>query len=78
MPSVWANNTLKLTVGGSRERLLGYYLDTAAGHIRAVPGSAVPDAFAERDEALAWLDASAPMIRPGFRRNWRSATCRWT
>jgi tetratricopeptide (TPR) repeat protein len=44
----------------ARDRLLGYYLDTAnaAGHhLQALPGTTAPDAFTGRDDALAWLDA---------------------
>ena len=44
----------------ARDRLLGYYLDTADAaddHLRALPGMAVPDEFTGRDGALAWLDA---------------------
>ena len=44
----------------ARDRLLGYYLDTADasdGHLRALPGMAVPGRFTGRDAALAWLDA---------------------
>ena len=44
----------------ARDRLLGYYLRTAEAanaHLRALPGTAVPDTFTGRDDALAWLDA---------------------
>ena len=44
----------------ARDRLLGYYLDTADasdGHLRALPGMAVPGQFTGRDDALGWLDA---------------------
>jgi len=44
----------------ARDRLLGYYLDTADaadGHLRALPGMAVPERFTGRDDALGWLDA---------------------
>jgi tetratricopeptide (TPR) repeat protein len=43
-----------------RDRLLSYYLDMAdaAGeHLRALPGMDVPSVFADREGALAWLDA---------------------
>lgn len=44
----------------ARDRVLGYYLDTAeAAHaqLRALPGTAVPEAFPGQDAAVAWLDA---------------------
>ncbi len=44
----------------ARDRLLGYYLDTADAaddHLRALPGMVVPERFTGRDAALAWLDA---------------------
>jgi tetratricopeptide (TPR) repeat protein len=43
----------------AHDRLLGYYVDTtraADTHVRALPGTPVPERFAGRDEALAWLD----------------------
>jgi tetratricopeptide (TPR) repeat protein len=43
----------------ARDRLLGYYLDTADAaddHLHALPGTAVPERFTGREEALAWLD----------------------
>jgi tetratricopeptide (TPR) repeat protein len=43
----------------ARDRLLGYYLDTARAadaHLRALPGTPVPERFASREKALAWLD----------------------
>jgi tetratricopeptide (TPR) repeat protein len=43
----------------ARDRLLGYYLNTteaADSHLRAPTGTAVPDCFTGRDDALAWLD----------------------
>jgi tetratricopeptide (TPR) repeat protein len=43
----------------ARDRLLGYYLDTANAadaHLRARAGMAVPDAFTGREDALRWLD----------------------
>ncbi len=43
----------------ARDRLLGYYLDMAGaadGHLRALPGMAVPEEFTGRDAALGWLD----------------------
>ncbi len=42
------------------DRLFGYYLNTARAaddHLRALPGTQVPDAFADRASALSWLDA---------------------
>jgi tetratricopeptide (TPR) repeat protein len=47
------------------DRLLGYYLDAAAAadaHLRALPRTPVPDRFAGRAEALAWLDAERPSL----------------
>ena len=44
----------------ARDRLLGWYLDmadAADAHLRALPGTAVPDEFTDQDGALAWLDA---------------------
>ncbi len=44
----------------ARDRLLGYYLttaDAADDHLRALPGTAVPEQFTGRDNALDWLDA---------------------
>jgi tetratricopeptide (TPR) repeat protein len=41
------------------DRLLGHYLtnaSAAADHLRALPGVEVPNLFAGRDSALAWLD----------------------
>jgi tetratricopeptide (TPR) repeat protein len=46
--------------GQARDRLLEYYLRTASAadlHVRALPGIAVPRAFADRETALGWLDA---------------------
>ncbi len=42
------------------DRLLGYYFDqadAADNHLRALPGTPVPDAFGDRASALSWLDA---------------------
>ena len=47
------------------DHLLGYYLDTADtadDHLRALPGTAAPDRFTGRDDALAWLDAERPSL----------------
>ena len=44
----------------ARDRLLSHYLrmaDAADGHLRALPGTAVPGEFTGRDDALRWLDA---------------------
>ena len=44
----------------ARDRLLGWYLDMAGaadGHLRALPGTAAPEEFTGREDALAWLDA---------------------
>jgi tetratricopeptide (TPR) repeat protein len=41
------------------DRLLGYFLDrtdAANDHLRALPGTSIPDAFTGREDALAWLD----------------------
>jgi tetratricopeptide (TPR) repeat protein len=49
----------------ARGRLLGYYLDMADAaddHLRALPGTAVPDQFTGREDALAWLDAERPSL----------------
>lgn len=46
-------------------RLLDWFLGTAAAadaHLRALPGAAVPQEFAGREEALAWLDAERPAL----------------
>ncbi len=43
----------------ARDRLLAYYLDTAEAaddHLRALPGTTVPDRFTGREDALGWLD----------------------
>jgi len=43
----------------ARDRLLGWYLTTAAaadGHLRALPGGSRPAQFPGREAALAWLD----------------------
>lgn len=48
----------------ARDRLLGYYLETARAadaHLRP-PGTPVPAVFASRDEALAWLDTQRPSL----------------
>src|SRR5258708_5754011 len=45
----------------ARDRLLGYYLsmaDAADGHLRALPGTAVPEEFTGRDAALAKVRTS--------------------
>ena len=45
--------------GKAIDRLLGHYLtnaSAAADHLRALPGREVPNLFAGRDAALAWLD----------------------
>ena len=47
------------------DRLLRYYLDTANAandHLQALPGSAVPTDFTDREGALAWLDAECPSL----------------
>ena len=47
------------------DRLLEHYRDTAAaadGHLRALPGQAVPERFDGRADALAWLDAERPTL----------------
>jgi len=44
----------------ARDRLLDHYLKgarAAAVHLRALPGMSVPTEFADREDALAWLDA---------------------
>ena len=49
----------------ARDRLLGFYLETAgaaAAHVRALPGTPVPADFTDRDRALAWLDAERPSL----------------
>ncbi|MEV6524942.1 tetratricopeptide repeat protein [Longispora sp. NPDC051575] len=49
----------------AHERLTAYYLttaDAADDHLRALPGQAVPDRFAGRADALAWLDAEHPNL----------------
>jgi hypothetical protein len=46
-------------------RLLEHYRDTACaadGHLRALPGQAVPERFDGRVDALAWLDAERPTL----------------
>jgi tetratricopeptide (TPR) repeat protein len=50
---------------GARDRLLDYYLRMARAadsHLRALPGMTVPEAFADRTEALGWLDAERPNL----------------
>jgi tetratricopeptide (TPR) repeat protein len=47
------------------DRLLAWYLrraDAADGHLRALPGTAVPADFSGRDDALAWLDDQRPNL----------------
>jgi tetratricopeptide (TPR) repeat protein len=47
------------------DRLLEHYRDTAVaadGHLRALPGQAVPERFDGRADALAWLDAERPAL----------------
>ena len=47
------------------DRLFGYYLrmtDAADDHLRALPGTRVPDDFTGRSDALAWLDAERPSL----------------
>lgn len=54
------------------ERLLKYYLNTASAadeHLRALPGTPVPDRFNGRQEAMAWLAAERPNL---------TATVTWT
>ncbi len=49
----------------ARNRLLGYYLDTATvanQHLQALPGTAMPAGFTGQDSALAWLDAERPSL----------------
>ena len=49
----------------ARDRLLGYYLDTARAadaHLRALPGMPLPAGFTGREDALAWLDAERPNL----------------
>ena len=49
----------------ARDRLLNYYLlcaRAADAHIRAAPGQLVPGNFADRDEAVTWLDAQRPSL----------------
>jgi tetratricopeptide (TPR) repeat protein len=49
----------------ARDRLLGYYLDTAGAagaHVSALPGTPVPVTFSGRYDALAWLDAERPSL----------------
>ena len=49
----------------ARDRLLGYYLNTAREadvHLRALPGAPVPAVVTDRDTALAWLDAERPNL----------------
>ena len=47
------------------DRLLEHYRETAGaadGHLRALPGQAVPERFDGRADALAWLDAERPNL----------------
>ena len=49
----------------AQDRLFRYYLhttDVAAAHLQALPGAPVPEAFTNRDDALAWLDAERPSL----------------
>ncbi len=49
----------------ARDRLLSYYLRyarAADAQIRAAPGQLMPGDFADRDEAVAWLDAQRPNL----------------
>jgi tetratricopeptide (TPR) repeat protein len=49
----------------ARDRLLDYYLrvaDAANDHLRALPGSFVPEDFTGQADALAWLDAERPNL----------------
>jgi tetratricopeptide (TPR) repeat protein len=66
---LYAQQLSQRSDGDSRralDRLLVYYLsvaDAADDHLRALPGTAVPATFGNREKALAWLDAE-----------WRSLT----
>jgi tetratricopeptide (TPR) repeat protein len=49
----------------ARDRLLRYYermVEAADIHMRALPGTQVPDEFTDRDAALEWLDAERPTL----------------
>ncbi|WP_106243720.1 tetratricopeptide repeat protein [Allonocardiopsis opalescens] len=49
----------------ARTRLFAHYIalaDAADDHLRALPGDEVPEVFAGREEALAWLDAERPNL----------------
>jgi tetratricopeptide (TPR) repeat protein len=49
----------------AQDRLLHYYLDgarAADAHMLALPGTPVPERFAGREQALAWLDAERPSL----------------
>jgi tetratricopeptide (TPR) repeat protein len=49
----------------ARDRLLAYYLRMANAadlHLQPLPGKAVPEEFANRASALAWLDARRPRL----------------
>ncbi|OOC52495.1 MULTISPECIES: tetratricopeptide repeat protein [Nocardiopsis] len=49
----------------ARRRLLDYYTDhvtAAAQHLQALPGDDPPEAFADREEALGWLDAQRAVL----------------
>ena len=49
----------------ARDRLLDYYwtgAEAGDAHLRALPGMPVPDRFAGREQALAWLDAERPSL----------------
>jgi tetratricopeptide (TPR) repeat protein len=54
----------------ARDRLLGYYLDmtgAADAQLRTLPGMEVRGVFADRDDALAWLDAERANLIPAVR-----------
>ena len=49
----------------ARDRLLGYYLESARAanaHLRALAGAPVPAGFTDRADALTWLDAERPSL----------------
>jgi tetratricopeptide (TPR) repeat protein len=49
----------------AQDRLLDYYLDSAysaSDHLKALPGERLSAQFADRSEALAWLDAERPSL----------------
>jgi tetratricopeptide (TPR) repeat protein len=87
---LYASQLLEEHGGGNEreraiDRLLGHYLtnaSAAADHLRALPGVKVPNLFAGRDSALAWLDGEraslVAAVRMGADIGWDQAVLQLT